>query len=124
TIIIAICLAMVPLLHRLSPIAAPLAFVGLIYFQACRPILEVGTADGVILSFLLAAPVSILVVCVERAWIAAILACLGAALAIGLNLAVPHDTGVMTQTALAINFSVNFALNVAIAFAVMLYVAR
>lgn len=124
TIIVAICLAMVPLLHRFGPVAAPVALIGLVYIQACRIILEIGTGDGIILNFLLAAPVCILVLGVERAWIAAILAFLGAALAIGLNLIVPHDTGAITPTALAINFSVNFACNVAIAYAVMLYVAR
>jgi adenylate cyclase len=76
------------------------------------------------LGFLLAAPVSILAFSIERVWIAAALAVLGAGLAIWLNVTMPYSTGDMTDAALATNFSLNFILNAATAFAVVFYVAR
>lgn len=124
TILIAICTASVPLLHRFGPAAAPVALILLVYVQATRLVLAVGTGDGVSLGFLLAAPISILAFGIERVWIAAALAVLGAGLAIWLNVTMPYSTGDMTDEALAINFTLNFTLNAATAFFVVFYVAR
>lgn len=124
TILIAICTALVPLLHRFGPIAAPVALILLVYVQAARIVLTVGTGDGVSLGFLLAAPVGIFVLGVERVWVAALLAVLGASLAIYLNITMPYSTGDLPLKALQINFTLNFVLNTATAFAVVFYVAR
>jgi len=124
TILIAVLTALVPLLHRFGPVAAPVALILLVYVQASRLVIAVGTGDGVSLGFLLAAPISILALGVERVWIAAGLAVLGASLAIGLNVTVPYSTGDMPDQALKINFTLNFILNGAIAFFVVFYVAR
>jgi adenylate cyclase len=124
TILIAICTALVPLLHRFGPVAAPVALILLVYVQATRIVLTVGTGDGVSLGFLLVAPVSIFVLGVERAWVAALLAILGAILAIYLNVTMPYSTGDLPLEALQINFTLNVVLNMATAFAVVFYVAR
>lgn len=124
TILIAICTAMVPLLHRFGPAVGPLALILLVYLQATRIVLSVGTGDGVSLGFLLAAPVSIFILGIERVWLAAWLMALGAGLAIYLNLTTPYSTGELPDQALHINFVMNFISNAAIAFFVVFYVAR
>jgi adenylate cyclase len=124
TILIALSTALVPLLHRFGPAAAPIALLLLVYVQATRLVLTVGTGDGVWLGFLLSAPMSILVFGIERVWIAAMLAMLGLGLAIWLNITMPFSTGSMSEQALAINFTLNFTLNSVISFFVIFYVAR
>lgn len=124
TILIAICTALVPLLHRFGPSAAPVALILLVYVQAARILLEVGTGDGISINFLLAAPISIMMLGIERTWVAAILAVVGVGLAITLNVTMPYSTGSLPIQALHINFALNFALNSGIAFAIVFYVAR
>lgn len=124
TILIAVCTAMVPLLHRFGPAVGPLALILLVYLQASRIVLAVGTGDGVSLGFLLAAPVSIFILGIERVWLAALLMVLGACLAIYLNVTTPYSTGDLTDQALHINFVMNFSSNAAIAFFIVFYVAR
>lgn len=124
TILIAVCTALVPLLHRFGPFAAPTALILLVYVQASRIVLTVGTGDGISINFLLAAPISILLLGIERVWMAGLLAVMGAGLAIWLNVTMPYSTGNISDQALKINFAFNFALNVGIAFAIVFYMAR
>ena len=124
TLVIAICSAAVPLLHRFGSLAAPLALLTLYFIQSCRIIFEVGTGDGIYTGFLTAAALSILFLGLEWTWLAAVLAAIGAGLAATLNVVVPHSTGDLSPQALSINFALNFALNTAISFLVVLYMAR
>jgi adenylate cyclase len=124
TLTIGICAALLPLLHRFGPLAAPLALLALYYVQASRIILDVGTGDGIYTGFVTAAPLSILIFGLERAGLAAVLTFIGAALATVLNAVVPHSTGVLSPQALSINFALNFAVQTAISFSVVLYMAR
>ena len=124
TFVVTVCSASIPLLHRFGSLAAPLTLLTLYYAQASRIILEVGTGDGIISGFVTAAPLSILVFGLEWAWLAAVLAVIGAGLAAALNVMVPHSTDVLSPQALSINFALNIAVNTAISFLVVLYMAR
>jgi adenylate cyclase len=124
TILTAICVASVPLLHRFGPVAAPLALILLIYVQACRIVITVGTGDAVWLVYLTSAPLSILVFGIDRTWLTAALGVLATGIAITLNVTAPHATGDLPESALRVNFALNFATNISIQFIVVLYALR
>lgn len=124
TIATAACVALVPFLHRFGPTAAPIALMLLVYVQACRIIVTVGTGDGIILGFLMGPAISILLIGWERARLAAIMAFVSTAVALGLYMHVPYDTGDISAIALKVNFALNFVLTVTIVFCVVLYAVR
>lgn len=116
--------ASIPLLHRFGPVAAPVALIALLWLHVTRVILEIGTGDGIYLAFLSAAPLSILLLGLERLWIAALLSIVSIALAAVLFITVPADTGIVTATETRINFVLNLTLNATVLFLVIAYVAR
>jgi adenylate cyclase len=125
TALTAIVLACLPLLHRWSPIAAPLALIGIAYLHLAGVVVTVGTGDGAYLGYLTAAALGMLVIGIERIWIAAALAALAAGLIITLHALVPPDTGRLpTGATFLAYFAINVAVNTTILFAVVFYALR
>lgn len=104
----ALIFALVPLLHRFGELAAPVTFIGCTYVTIFVICWSVGTSSGLPFYFLVTAPLVVLVLGVEHIVVAAFLAAIGAALAVTLQIVVPHDTGIRPAWAVTLNFA--FAL--------------
>jgi adenylate cyclase len=114
----ALAFASIPLLHRVSPIAGPLAVIAVSYAYIFWVISVLGTAGGSYLFYLIAAALGILFLGIERAMLAAVLSVAAIALIITAHVVLPLDTGFASPSTL---FYVNFVPNV-VASAVMLFV--
>jgi adenylate cyclase len=104
----AVVFALVPLLQRFGEFAAPVAFIGCTYVTIFVICWSVGTGSGLQFYFLVTAPVVVLLLGVEHIVLASALAAVGAALAVTLQVVVPHDTGIRPTWAVTLNFG--FAL--------------
>jgi len=122
TILFAVGIATVPLLHRFGPLAAPLALVAIVYAHIFRVVHQIGTGDGAYLAYLTSAALGMLLVGIEHVRLAVALAAVGAGLTITLHATVPYSTGLVPP--LIAQFSMNFVLNTAILFVVVYYAAR
>jgi adenylate cyclase len=125
TLLFAAGLAAVPLLHRFSALAAPLALMVIAYGHIFRIVYTAGTGDGAYLTFLTGAALGILLIGTERIRLAAVLAAVAAGLIIALHVIVPFSTGVMLpRLELLGNFTVNVVTNTVVLFAVVYYAVR
>jgi adenylate cyclase len=120
----ATAIAATPLLHRFSPLLAPIALIGLAFSHVVRITLAVGTGDGIFMALLTAAPLSIFLFGVEHVRVAILGVVTATMLAIWLRFTVPFNTGEVPEEINRLNFSINFLLNISIGFAVVYYVAR
>jgi adenylate cyclase len=101
----AIVFALIPLLHRFGEYAAPLTFIVCTYATIFVICWQVGTGSGLPFYFLVTPPLVVLLLGVEHIAVAAGLAALGAALAVTLQILVPHDTGIRPHWAVTVNFA-------------------
>ena len=104
----ALIFTMVPLLQRFGELAGPVTFIGCTYVTIFVICWSVGTGSGLQFYFLVTAPLVVLLLGVEHIALAATLAAVGAALAVTLQILVPHDTGIRPAWAVTLNFA--FAL--------------
>lgn len=112
----ALVFALVPLLHRFGEFAAPMTFIGCTYVTIFVICWSVGTGSGLQFYFLVTAPLVVLLLGVEHIVLAGTVTAIGAALAVTLQVVVPHDTGVRPAWAVTLNFA--FALVAACAMVV------
>jgi adenylate cyclase len=124
TIVMALCLALAPILHRFGSVAAALIIVIILYAQAYRITMSFGMGNGAYLTFLTTPAASILLLGIERTYLSLALACLAAVFAFYLQHAVPYSTDLASDRLLSVNFAVNFAANLLILLIVVLYMAR
>jgi len=125
TLAASLVFASLPLLHRFGPLAAPLAFLASSYAFIFWVSWLVGTGGGAYLYYLTAAALGVLFVGVERRVIAAGLTAAAAALLIAVHAAVPHNTGVLTNSELFYrDFVINAVASTSIVFAVVHYAVR
>jgi adenylate cyclase len=121
----AIVFALVPLLHRVGPLAAPIAFVLATYAFLTWATSLFGTAAGSYLYFLTAASLSLLFVGIENVLLSVAIGVGAIVLIIGVHLFFPADTGFATPWAM---FYVNFLSNVvgssALMFVIVYYAVR
>lgn len=120
----AVPLAMIPLLHRFGPFAAPLGFAVTGYttiFVICS---AVGTDAGVSMQYLVAAAIIVLILGAEHWLASAALTMVAAGLAIWLELSVPADTGLLSPMHMAISLTANVAGSATILFTIVLYSLR
>jgi adenylate cyclase len=122
--LLSITLACLPLLHRFGPLVAPLVFGAVIYAFLFRNTYQIGTDGGSHLSYLLAGTLSILILGLERVWLAALMSAIAVALIVTLHLITPENTGVLSVEALRLNFVINAAVNAIVLFAVVYYAVR
>ena len=125
TALIAIGIACIPLLHRFGPLAAPLALIAVAYVHLFRVVTTVGTGDGAYLGYITAAALGMLLIGIERIWIAAGLATIAVGMIILLHVLVPPDTGTLPKSATFLGyFAINLVANTTILFAVVFYALR
>jgi adenylate cyclase len=121
----ALVFASLPLLHRLGPLAAPLAFIGFSYAFIFWVSLVSGTGSGAYFYYLTIAALGVLFVGTERVLIGAGLTVIAAALIIAVHAVVPHSTGFLPDSQLFYtNFITNVVASAAIMFAVVYYALR
>jgi adenylate cyclase len=114
-----------PLLHRFSPLVAPLVFAAIFYAFLFRNTLQIGTDGGSYLSYFAAATLSILILGLEHVVLAALMSVIAAALIVTLHLITPHNTGVLSVQGLFIaGFLTNVAATTVVLFAVVYYAVR
>lgn len=117
-----IVLASVPLLHRLGPLAAPLALLGFIYAFWIYVVMQVGMDGGAWLAYLSAAAASMLLIGTERLWLCIGMCALAGAIVITLQVYVPDNTGLLSDKSLFLgNFVVNVVANMTVIFMVVYY---
>lgn len=83
----------IPRLCPLGELVAPLTFVTFAYVSVTFICYTIGTGSGLQFYFLVASSLVVLVLGIERIAFASVIAALGVAITIGLELTVPHDRG-------------------------------
>jgi len=117
----AVCFALVPLLHRFGPVAAPIVFALLAYAWIWSLDLIFGTKNGAWLGFLSVAVLAVVVLGTERPFLTGALSAIAAGLIITLHFNVPPDTGALSPNALFYAFVANVVINVVALFAIARY---
>ena len=121
----ALCLAILPMLHRFSPVAAPIVFGCFIYAFIFWIVSQVGTGGGSWLYYLIAAAASVLMLGVERVVVTALFSALAVALIIVLHLIIPTSTGYFSVQYLFYGvFVVNAVTATVLLYAVVQYAMR
>jgi adenylate cyclase len=120
----AVVLAFIPLLHRLSAIAAPIAYVAVAFVTISVLIWFFGTDNGMQIQFLAVAAASVLFFDTSKVWFMIAIGFVAAVLMIAAEVLVPPSTGLMTDPAMFVNFIGCVAGTCAILFAVVFYAVR
>ena len=115
----ALLFALMPLLHRFGPLAAPIGFVLLSFAFLTWATSLFGTTAGSYLYFLTAASLSLLFVGIENVLVSVAIGIGAIALVVAVHLIFPADTGFATPWAV---FYVNFLSNVVGSSAIMLVI--
>lgn len=95
---------LIPLLYKFGELVAPLVFYGVAYATITVVCWHLGTGSGMPLYYLLSAMLMVLILGVDHLVLASVLAALGTAAVIVLELAVPYNTGVQPDWALRFGF--------------------
>src|SRR5436305_3280510 len=115
----------VPLLHRFSPVAAPLVLVLIAYAFIFVVSSMLGTGAGTYLYFFTFAALGILLIGPEHVFLTIALGVVAAALIIALNMIVPHDKGIVSPAALFFgHFVTNVIASSAILYGIIFYAVR
>jgi adenylate cyclase len=122
--LVAVALACLPLLHRFGPLTAPVVFAVIAYAFIFRNTYQIGTDGGSHLAYLLAGTLSILILGLERVWLAVLVSASAVALIVILHFVTPENTGVLSAEALRLNFVINAAVSAVVLFAVVFYAVR
>ena len=117
--------ASVSLFHRFGQAVAPTVLVVFGYVHIFRVVALNGTGDGAWLTYLSATALAFLLLGIENAVAAAVLAALAAGLIILVHLTFPHNAGLVSDDTLFYrHFVLNVVINIAALFAVMFYAVR
>ncbi len=115
----------IPLLHRFSPLVAPLALVGSGYVWVFLISSTVGTGGGTFLFYLAGAAGGILLVGAERILLSIAICVTSVGLIMLLHIVVPRDTGLMPSAQLFyVTFFANLIGSSAVLYEIVLYVVR
>ncbi len=95
---------LIPLLYRFGELVAPLVFFFVAYTSITVLCWHLGTGSGLPFYYLLAATLMVLILGVDRIVLASVLAALGAATIIALEIVVPYNTGVQPDWAFRLGF--------------------
>jgi adenylate cyclase len=110
---------LIPLLYRFGELVAPLVFYFVAYATISVVCWHLGTGSGMPFYYLVAATLMVLILGIDHIVLASVLAALGAATVIALELLVPYDTGVLPDWA----FRSGFIFNVVSAWTMVVAVA-
>jgi adenylate cyclase len=119
-----LALAMIPLLNRLGPRAAPAAFATVMYtyiFVVCR---QIGTGSEMQIQYLAVAAATILFLGTESIALVALFGVVAVALIIVLEITVPRETGLVASATLFRNFLFGVTATCAVLFTVVFYAVR
>jgi adenylate cyclase len=114
----------VPLLHRLGRLAAPVTFIILLYADLLINICLLGTGIGLQFYYLVGVALAALYFGAEYVALASICGAVAAALIIGLQLAVPYDTGLLPPTRFAAGVLANAVVSCGILLLIVSYALR
>ncbi|KYH01796.1 adenylate/guanylate cyclase domain-containing protein [Bradyrhizobium sp. DOA1] len=123
-VLYALFLVMMPLWHRVGPLAAPLAYVAGTYttiFVICSML---GTDCGMQVQYLAVAAGTVLVIGTERLTLLAIVGSVAVSLVIALEILVPGDTGLLTKRQMLENFFGCIVGTSLVLFAIVFYAVR
>ena len=95
---------LIPLLYRFGELVAPLLFFFVAYTSITILCWHLGTGSGLTFYYLVAATLMVLILGSEHLVLASVLAALGAATVIALELLVPYNTGVQPDWAFRFGF--------------------
>ncbi len=99
-----VLLAAVPLLHRFGALAAPIAYVAITYVGIFVLVSLLGTATGMQMQYLAVAAVALLFFDAHRARFALLFGASAVALMITLEILVPRNTGLQSDSTMLLNF--------------------
>jgi adenylate cyclase len=120
---ISLCLACLPLLHRVNSAAALFALIVLVYLDTLRVVWSAGTGGGYWLAYYCAIALAVLILGVERYILAGLLSLVALVLVVVLHIWVPHDAGELTPEQLHAAFMTNAVFYAILLFAVVFYAA-
>lgn len=120
----ALVFAMIPLLRRFGDLIAPIVFILCAYASVFAICWNTGSGSGAQYYFLVAASTILLALGIEHIVIAAILAGLGAALAIALQFLVPAERGNEPPWAHSVGFVTSVVTACGMAFVIVWYALR
>ena len=120
----AVLLALVPLLHRFGPTAAPLGYTVVAYAGCFVICAMIGTATGMPMQLLAVASVSVLFFGSGRIAFAAVFGAVAIALMLVLEFTVPRDTGLVPPQTISMYFVGCVIGTGAILFTVVFYAVR
>ena len=121
----AVILIAVPLLHRFSPLAAPLVLVLVAYAFIFVVGSMLGMGAGTYLYFFIIAALGILFIGPEHVFLTVAIGVVAAGLIILLNVTVPHDRGIVSPAALLFgHFTISVIASSAILYGIIFYAVR
>ena len=122
---IAAAFAALPLLHRFSPLAAPLVFLAFAYAIIFRSAYQIGTGGGGYMFYLTATALIVLLIGTEHVVLAALAGAIAAGLIILLHLVAPYNTGLVSpELQFWGSFVTSAVINTVLLFTVMFYAFR
>lgn len=122
---IAAAFAALPLLHRFSPLAAPLVFIAFADWAIFRSAYQIGTGGGGYMFYLTATALTVLLIGTEHIVIAAIAGAIAAGLIILLKVVTPYNTGLVSpELQFWGSFATSAVINTVLLFTVMFYAFR
>jgi adenylate cyclase len=122
---IAAAFAALPLLHRFSPLAAPLVGLALAYAIIFRSVYQIGTGSGAYMFYLTLTALIVLLIGTEHVVLAALAGAIAAGLIILLHLVAPYNTGLISpELQFWGNFVASAVINTVMLFTVMFYAFR
>jgi adenylate cyclase len=95
---------LIPLLYRFGELVAPLVFFFVAFASITVVCWHLGTGSGLPFYYLVAATIMVLILGIDHILLASVLAALGAAMVIALELLVPYNTGVQPDWAFRSGF--------------------
>lgn len=113
-----------PLLHRFSPLAAPIILLLIGYALIFANLFVVGIGLGADLYFLVLTALGILLIGPEYVWLTVTLSLVSVGLIIVLNMTVPHDKGIVSPAFLFVFFVINVIGSSAILYGIIFYAMR
>lgn len=123
-LVVAVTFTLIPLLYRFGELIAPLAFFLFSYLSVTFMGYSVGTGSGLQLYLLAAPSLAVLLFGVHRIVLATVIAAIGVAAIIGLELLVPEDRGLRPPWVLTVGFVTSAVSAALIVVATVWYAAR
>ncbi|WP_163896039.1 adenylate/guanylate cyclase domain-containing protein [Mycolicibacterium hippocampi] len=114
----------IPRLCRFGELVAPLTFVGFAYVSVGFICFTIGTGSGLQFYTLVAASLAVLILGIERIVLTAVIAAIGVAMTVALELTVPHNRGLGPPWTLTAGFITAVATSAVMIIATIWYTLR